>query len=177
MDKETRGILDRFCADKIDVEEAARALNTSIVDFLELADGYEYIPTLDEVREANEIVRATYNHIKYRALQKIETKARSKIFVPQSISIPAYGSFTALKTCMRVDMMSHHEIKNLKVYRPLGFKTSFWERFGEEPHRKKHRQVGQSRARSDLLKTYSYCPEPNKMRSCFEEEQKLKLGA
>jgi hypothetical protein len=32
MDKETREILDRFCADKIDVEEAARALNTSIED-------------------------------------------------------------------------------------------------------------------------------------------------
>jgi hypothetical protein len=109
---------------------------------LELADGYEYIPTLDEVREANEIVRATYNYIKYRAFQKIETKARSKIFVPQLISIPAYECFTALKTYIRVDMMSHHKIKNLKAYRPLGFKTSFWERFGEEAHRKKHWQVG-----------------------------------
>jgi len=29
-----------------------------------LADGYEYIPTLEEIREANEIVREGYKHIR-----------------------------------------------------------------------------------------------------------------
>ena len=78
MNKETKKILDNFYADKINVEEAAKALNISIEAFLELADGYEYIPILEEVREANEIVRVAYNHIKSRALQKLEYTARSK---------------------------------------------------------------------------------------------------
>ena len=177
MNKETKKILDNFYADKINVEEAAKALNISIEAFLELADGYEYIPILEEVREANEIVRVAYNHIKSRALQKLEYTARSKIFVPQMISIPISKSFTRFKTDVRVDMMLYPEIKSIKVYRPLGQKTTFWERFAEASHRKKYGELRQSKNRSNIFTSCSYFSEITEQMAYFEGKSKLQFGA
>ena len=64
MDTKTKNILDQLYADKISADEAADALNISTEDVFKLADGYEYIPTLEEIREANEIVREGYKHIR-----------------------------------------------------------------------------------------------------------------
>jgi hypothetical protein len=83
MDKKTEKILDQLCADEIDVKEAAKALNMSIEDVFKLADEYDYIPTSEELIEACKIERETINHIKFAALQKIETKARSQKVKPQ----------------------------------------------------------------------------------------------
>jgi len=177
MNKETKKILDNFYADKISIEEATKALNMSIKAFLELADGYEYIPTLEEVREANEIVRVAYNHIKSRALQKLEYTARSKIFVPQMISIPVSKSFMGFKTDVRVDMMLYPEIENIKVYRPLGQKTTFWERFAEPSYRKKYGELRQSKNQSDIFISCSYFSEITEQMAYFKGKTKLQFGA
>ena len=64
MDTKTKNILDQLFADKISIGEAVEALNMSIEDVFKLADDYEYIPSLEEIREANEIVREGYEHIR-----------------------------------------------------------------------------------------------------------------
>lgn len=177
MNKETKKILDNFYADKINVKEAANTLNMSIEAFLELADGYEYIPTLEEVREANEIVRVAYNHITSRALQKLEYTARSKIFVPQMIGTPISKIFRSSMTDVRVAMMLYSEIKNIKAYRPLTQKTTFLERFGEPSHRKKYEQPRQTKNKSDIFTSYSYFFEIPEQMIYFEEKTKLQFGA
>ena len=63
-------VLKEFCADKMNVEEAAHALNLSEEDFFRVADEYDYTPTVEDVREANEIVQTAYNRITSRALKK-----------------------------------------------------------------------------------------------------------
>lgn len=62
--KKTEETLDKLHQDKITVKEAAKALNISKDEVLELADEYQYIPTLEEVREANKIQKEGYEHIK-----------------------------------------------------------------------------------------------------------------
>ena len=67
-DKETKKILDRLCADKMDMQEAAKALDMSVEEVFELADNYDYIPTSEEVIKACKIEQETISHIKFIAL-------------------------------------------------------------------------------------------------------------
>lgn len=126
MDKETKKILDRLCADKMDVQEAANALDMSVEEVFELADNYDYIPTSEEVIKACKIEQETINHIKFIALQKVETKVRSKIFEPQLLSTPSIRE-VPIRTCgeenIGTDFMQHSFMKAMLA------------KFGEQPKR------------------------------------------
>jgi len=156
MNKKTNEVLEKFCADKMNVEEAARDLNMSVEDFLEKADKYEYTPTVDDVREADEIVQTAYNHIKSRSLKKLELIARRKILVPQTISIPTSQLFVGAKTDVTVDI-TMHPTKYIEVYRPLGLRSTYFEHLIERENQKKRRELGASREQSKISTSDFYC--------------------
>lgn len=123
MDKKTKKILDHLYADKIGVEEAAKALNIPIENVFELADNYKYMPTSEEVIEACKIERETINHIKSIALQRVETKVRSEMVKPQLLSTPYYMNFRSSGVSMRLSI----PLRNIfirRAYFPVGLKTA-----------------------------------------------------
>lgn len=115
MDSETKKIFDLLYADKINVEEAAKALNRSIEEVYELANEYKYIPTSEEIRKVCEIEREAFNHIKSYALQKIETIVRaiilkSRLSITPLIEVPISVSTCGEEGTWR-DSMQHSFIK------------------------------------------------------------------
>ena len=155
MDKKTEEILDQLYADKIYVEDAAKALNMSIEDVFKLADEYDYIPTSEEVIEACEIEREAINHIKFVALQKIETKVRSEKTKLQLLNIPYYMRF------MRLDLSKGLSIpmRNIRIrraYSPLGVKVAFIEEIDITSSQREHKQYNISK-----LSSYYSKPDEN----------------
>jgi len=121
-------------------------------------------------------VQTAYNRITSRALKKLEIKAREKILVPQTISIPTSNSFFHINA--KVNMMMYPTIRIVKVYRPLGLKSTFGEQLIERACQKKRGQLGVSRAKSNILfTTYSYSSEVGNQMLPFEEEPKIRVGA
>jgi len=147
MDKKTEKILDQLYADEIDVEEAAKALCISIEDVFELADNYNYIPISKEVIEACKIERETITHIKFIALQKVETKVRSEMVKPQLLSTPHYMDFRGLDLSKRLSIPMRN-IFIRRAYFPLGLKVACMKGVKVTSYRREHRQYNISKLSS-----------------------------
>jgi len=63
MEAAKKEIMDQLFQGKITIQEAAETLNISEDDINNMIDVYEYMPTLDEIIEANSIIQDNLNHI------------------------------------------------------------------------------------------------------------------
>jgi len=63
MEAVKKEIMDQLFQGKITIQEAAETLNISEGDIHNMIDVYEYMPTSDEIIEANSIIQDNLNHI------------------------------------------------------------------------------------------------------------------